>query len=44
MPIWLFDVQSESLKNNLLLGVVLARTALLAGAAVMLFKEATADE
>ncbi|MDP6502512.1 MAG: glycosyltransferase 87 family protein [Planctomycetota bacterium] len=44
MPVWLFDVQSESMKNNLLLGVVLARTALLAGAAVMLFKEAAADE
>lgn len=44
MPVWLFDVQSEPLKNNLLHGVVVARTALLAGAAVLLFKGATADE
>jgi hypothetical protein len=44
MPVWLFDVQSDSLKNNLLLGVVSARTILLTGAAVMLFKGATTDE
>lgn len=44
LPVWLLEMQADSSKHQLLMAVVSVRTAILTGAAVLLFKGANDDE